>query len=150
LIRQFEAGELEQTRELFREYAAWVGDEICFRKFERELAELPGAYAPPEGRLLLAFVGEQLAGCVALRRFAAEIGEMKRLYVRPAFRGSGLGRELAGRLIAEARIARYNVLRLDSLPRMERAIAMYRGLGFYEIPRYSDNPEGSVCFEVRL
>jgi putative acetyltransferase len=150
LIRQFEAGELEQTRELFREYAAWVGDEICFRKFERELAELPGAYAPPEGRLLLAFVGEQLAGCVALRRFAAEIGEMKRLYVRPAFRGSGLGRELAGKLIAEARIARYNVLRLDSLPRMERAIAMYRGLGFYEIPRYSDNPEGSVCFEVRL
>jgi carbonic anhydrase len=150
LIRQFELIDLEPTRKLFREYAAWVGDEICFQKFRRELAELPGGYAPPEGRLLLAMVDGQLAGCVALRKFAAEIGEMKRLYVRPAFRGSGLGRELAGKLIAEARIARYNVLRLDSLPRMERAIAMYRSLGFYEIPRYSDNPEGSVCLEVRL
>jgi putative acetyltransferase len=150
VIRQFEASDLEPARELFHEYAAWVGDEICFRKFQRELAELPGGYAPPEGRLLLAFVEEQLAGCVALRRFAAEIGEMKRLYVRPEFRGTGLGRELAGRLIAEARDAGYKLLRLDSLPRMDRAIAMYRGLGFYEIPCYSDNPDGAICFEVRL
>ena len=87
---------------------------------------------------------------MALRRFAAEIGEMKRMYVRPAFRGTGLGRELAERLIAEARGAGYKLLRLDSLPRMERAIAMYRGLGFCEIPRYSDNPDGAVCFEARL
>jgi carbonic anhydrase len=150
LIRQFEAEDLGPTRELFREYAAWVGDEICFQKFQRELAELPGGYAPPEGRLLLAMVDGQLAGCVALRRFAAEIGEMKRLYVRPAFRGTGLGRELAGQLIVEAKDAGYKLLRLDSMPRMERAIAMYRGLGFYEIPRYSDNPDGAVCFEVRL
>jgi ribosomal protein S18 acetylase RimI-like enzyme len=100
--------------------------------------------------LLLAFVEEQLAGCVALRRFAAEIGEMKRLYVRPAFRGTGLGRKLAGRLVSEARAAGYKLLRLDSLSRMELAIAMYRGLGFYEIPRYSDNPAGAMCFEVRL
>jgi ribosomal protein S18 acetylase RimI-like enzyme len=127
-----------------------VGDEICFEKFQRELAELPGGYAPPEGRLLLAFVERQLAGCVALRRFAAEIGEMKRLYVRPEFRGTGLGRELARQLIAEAKDAGYKLLRLDSLPRMERAIAMYRGLGFYEIPRYSDNPDGAICFETQL
>ncbi len=150
MIRQFEADDLGPTRELFREYAVWVGDGICFRKFELELAELPGGYAPPEGRLLLAFVEEQLAGCVALRRFAAEIGEMKRLYVRPAFRGTGLGRKLAGRLVSEARAAGYKLLRLDSLSRMELAIAMYRGLGFYEIPRYSDNPAGAMCFEVRL
>ena len=150
LIRQFEARDLEPTRELFREYAAWVGDEICFRKFERELAELPGAYAPPEGRLLLAFVEEQLAGCVALRRFAAEIGEMKRLYARPAYRGTGLGRELTRQLIVEAQNAGYKLLRLDSLPRMEWAIAMYRDLGFYEIPRYSDNPDGAICFEAAI
>ena len=150
MIRQFEGEDLEPTRELFHEYAAWVGDEICFEKFQRELAELPGGYAPPEGRLLLAFVERQLAGCVALRRFAAEIGEMKRLYVRPEFRGTGLGRELARQLIAEAKDAGYKLLRLDSLPRMERAIAMYRGLGFYEIPRYSDNPDGAICFETQL
>jgi ribosomal protein S18 acetylase RimI-like enzyme len=150
VIRQFEGEDLEPTRELFHEYAAWVGDEICFEKFQRELAELPGGYAPPEGRLLLAFVERQLAGCVALRRFAAEIGEMKRLYVRPEFRGTGLGRELARQLIAEAKDAGYKLLRLDSLPRMERAIAMYRGLGFYEIPRYSDNPDGAICFETQL
>jgi len=100
--------------------------------------------------LLLAMVDGQLAGCVALRRFTAEIGEMKRLYLSPAFRGTGLGRELAGQLMAEATDAGYKLLRLDSMPRMERAIAMYRGLGFYEIPRYSDNPDGAVCFEVKL
>ena len=150
MIRPFEADDLAATREIFREYAAWVGDEICFQKFERELAELPGGYAPPEGRLLLGFVEGQLAGCVALRRFSAEIGEMKRLYVRPAFRGTGLGRELARRLIVEAKDSGYKLLRLDSLPRMERAIAMYRDLGFYEIPRYSDNPDGAICFEARL
>ena len=138
------------TREIFREYAAWVGDEICFQKFQRELAELPGGYAPPEGRLMLAVVDGLLAGCVALRRFATEIGEMKRLYVRPAFRGAGLGRELAGQLMAEAKGAGYKLLRLDSLPRMKRAVAMYRSLGFYEIPRYSDNPDGAICFEARL
>jgi ribosomal protein S18 acetylase RimI-like enzyme len=150
VIRQFEAGDLEPTRELFREYAAWVGDEICFQKFQRELKELPGGYAPPDGRLLLGVVGGQLAGCVALRRFASDVGEMKRLYVRPAFRGTGLGRELTGRLMAGARDTGYKLLRLDSLPRMERAIAMYRALGFYEIPRYGDNPDGAVCFELRL
>jgi putative acetyltransferase len=150
VIRQFEEEDLGPTRDLFLEYAAWVGDEICFRKFQRELTELPGGYAPPEGRLLLAFVERQLAGCVALRRFAAEIGEMKRLYVRRAFRGTGLGQELATQLVAEAREAGYRLLRLDSLPRMERAIAMYRGLGFYEIPRYSDNPDGAICFEIQL
>jgi GNAT superfamily N-acetyltransferase len=128
LIRQFEAEDLGPARELFREYAAWVGDEICFQTFQRELAELPGSYAPPEGRLLLAFVDGRLAGCIALRRLAAEIGEMKRLYVRPAFRGTGLGRELVSTLIAGARDTGYRLLRLDSLPRMERAIAMYRDL----------------------
>lgn len=150
MIRPAKAEELAEVRAIFREYAEWVGDAICFQAFERELAGLPGRYGPPEGRLLLAFSGAELAGCVALRRLSAEAGEVKRLYVRAAFRGGGLGLALMKAVIAAAREVGYALLRLDTLPRMEGAIRMYRGLGFREIPRYGDNPPGALCFELGL
>jgi ribosomal protein S18 acetylase RimI-like enzyme len=127
-----------------------VGDHICFSAFEREMAELPGRYAPPEGRLLVAFSGDLLAGCVALRKLDAGIGEMKRLYVRPEFRHGGLGKLLVAQVIAEARGAGYQMLRLDTLPSMERAVALYRAFGFEEIPPYSDNPASAICFQLAL
>jgi ribosomal protein S18 acetylase RimI-like enzyme len=150
LIRPAQAEDIEEVRRLFREYAEWVGSEICFESFARELAELPGRYAPPGGRLLLAFVDGRLAGCVALRWLEPGICEMKRLYIQPEFRGSGLGRSLVERVIGEAGESGYRFLRLDTLPRMERAVAMYRAFGFYEIPRYADNPASAICFELLL
>jgi ribosomal protein S18 acetylase RimI-like enzyme len=137
---------MDAVRELFREYAEWVGSPICFESFTREMTELPGRYAP----LLIAFHDDQLAGCAALREIGDGIGEMKRLYVRPAFQGNGLGRSLVERVIAEANAARYQALRLDTLPKMERAIALYRSLGFHEIPPYGDNPPEAICFALEL
>jgi N-acetylglutamate synthase-like GNAT family acetyltransferase len=145
-IRKAEPTEVDAVRELFREYAEWVGSPICFTSFERELAELPGHYAP----ILIAAESGQLAGCAALRKIGNGVGEMKRLYVRPAFRGGGLGRLLVDRVIAEAQTAGYRLLRLDTLPVMERAIALYRGIGFREIPPYGDNPPEAICFELAL
>ncbi len=150
MIRAAQAGDIAPVRVLFREYAGWVGDHICFPAFERETEELPGLYAPPDGRLLIAFRGDHLAGCVALCKLNAGIGEMKRLYVRPGFRHAGLGRLLVARIIEDARAAGYQLLRLDTLPRMERAVALYRTCGFREIPRYGDNPESAICFELVL
>jgi ribosomal protein S18 acetylase RimI-like enzyme len=137
---------MDAVRELFREYAVWVGSSICFSSFEREMAELPGRYVP----LLIAFHADQLAGCAALRQIGDGIGEMKRVYIRPAFQGSGLGRSLVERVIAEAKAAGYRALRLDTLPKMDRAIALYRSLGFHEIPPYGDNPPEAICFELPL
>jgi ribosomal protein S18 acetylase RimI-like enzyme len=150
VILPAEAHQLDAVREIFREYAAWVGDDICFASFEKELAALPGRYAPPGGCLLLDWQGDGLAACAALREFAPEIGEMKRLYVRPEFRSLRLGRALIDRIVEESRTAGHRVLRLDTLPKMQRAIALYRELGFREIPHYSDNPPTSICFELRL
>ncbi len=150
MIRTAQADDIDEVRALFREYADFVGDEICFGSFAVELAGLPGRYAPPEGRLLLGFVEDRLAGCAALRPLGPGVCEMKRLYVRPEFRGSGLGRSLVERIIGEAREAGYRFLRLDTLPRMERAMAMYQAFGFREIPRYGDNPESAICFELEL
>ena len=126
------------VRELFREYAEWVGDP--------NLAELVGRNA----QVFIAFQADQMAGCVVLRKFGDGIGEMKRLYVRPAFQGLGLGRSLSERVIAEAKSAGYRVLRLDTLPMMEHAIALYRALGFREIPPYGDNCPGAICFELPI
>ncbi len=150
MIRAAQAEDLAEVREIFREYAAWVGNDICFQAFERELATLPGRYAPPSGRLLLAFSGERLVGCAALRGLEPGVGEMKRLYVREEARGAGLGRELAQRIIREARESGYHSLRLDTLPRMESAIRLYRDLGFSEIPPYGDNPPEAICLELTL
>jgi ribosomal protein S18 acetylase RimI-like enzyme len=132
------------TREIFREYAQSLDVELCFQNFEHELASLPGDYAAPAGALLLAFVDGQLAGCGALRALHdADNGnscEMKRLYVRPAFRRFGLGRVMAQALLDEAQRIGYSEVLLDTLDDMEAARGLYASLGFEEIPPYYYNP----------
>src|SRR5215472_3948181 len=146
------AAQIAQARELFLEYAKSLGFSLCFQNFEQELANLPGDYAPPEGRLLLAEYEGQLAACVALHKLDADICEMKRLYLRPQFRGRGLGRILADRILAEARQIGYRRMRLDTVePVMKDAVAMYRKLGFKEIPAYRPNPNaGTLYMELLL
>jgi ribosomal protein S18 acetylase RimI-like enzyme len=143
--------EVLMVRCLFEEYAASLGIDLCFQSFEQELAGLPGSYAPPEGRLLLAREDGQTAGCIALRPLEPGICEMKRLYVRPAFRAHGIGRVLVDRIVQEARQVGYRLMRLDTLPSMAAALALYRRLGFREIAPYYENPvEGAVFLELQL
>lgn len=168
------AAQIEQIRELFLEYAKSLGFSLCFQGFDQELAGLPGDYAPPEGRLLLAEYDGQVAGCGALHKVEKHvsrvasseagikvtdntqaderIGEMKRLYLRPAFRGKGLGRALAERILREARGIGYAKLRLDTVePVMQDAVAMYRRMGFREIAPYRENPmAGTLYMELDL
>jgi len=151
IVEASDADAVAQARELFCEYAAESQLDLCFQNFETELAGLPGAYAPPEGRLLLALYEGQLAGCVALRKFEDGVCEMKRLFVRPAFRGQGIGRLLARRVIEEARVAGYSTMRLDTLARMRAAIMLYESLGFRRIEAYRPNPlEDAVYLELSL
>ena len=144
--------DIAEIRKLFLEYAEWLGFSLCFQGFEQELATLPGKYAAPEGRLLLAHCDGAIAGCAALRPIAPGVCEMKRLYVRSQFRGHGLGLKLATHLIAEAQSIGYELMRLDTIPdKMPEAYRMYRQLGFYEIPAYCDNPQPHPCYmELRL
>jgi putative acetyltransferase len=145
------ATHVAQARELFQEYEASLGICLCFQNFEEELASLPGDYAPPQGRLLLALDGAQITGCVALRQIDGETCEMKRLYVRPAFRGQGVGRELATTIIEQARSIGYVRMRLDTLSSMKEAIALYQSLGFLPTEPYRHNPiEGAIFMELGL
>ena len=145
------AQDLGEVRVLFEEYSALVAEALCFQNFGAELEALPGAYAPPGGALLIARNGSEAAGCVALRQLDAGTGEMKRMYVRERHRGSGLGRRLALAIIEEAKQRKFKRMVLDTLPKLETAIALYRDLGFRETSPYLPAPTpGAVCFELRL
>ncbi len=145
------AKDVEEARILFGEYSGLVAEALCFQNFDAELEALPGDYAPPTGVLLIARDGEAAAGCVALRRVDAGTGEMKRMYVRERYRGSGLGRRLALAVIEEAKQRRYARMVLDTLPKLATAIALYRDLGFRETGPYLASPTpGALCFELRL
>lgn len=140
LVQIQSAEDLSQARALFTEYAGSLGFDLSFQKFEEELAGLPGEYAPPRGRLILALDGDEAMGCAALRELTPVVCEMKRLYVRPAFRGKGTGRALAEAVIEEARGIGYRRMWLDTVPSMAAAIALYRSLGFHPIAPYRENP----------
>jgi GNAT superfamily N-acetyltransferase len=142
IIRLAMPADLDEIRAMLREYAAWLEVDLCFQNFEQELAGLPGDYAPPRGRLLIA----EGAGCVALREIDGEICEMKRLYVRPNHRGTGLGRSLVQVIIDEARMIGYRRMRLDTMPKMDTAQGIYAKFGFREIAAYRYNPEPGARF----
>jgi GNAT superfamily N-acetyltransferase len=143
---------IDSARTLFEEYAVSLGFSLCFQNFDQELKNLPGAYAPPDGRLLLAVENDELAGCIALRKLARGVCEMKRLFVRPTHRATGLGRFLAESVIDEARKLGYTHMRLDTIPgKMDKAIALYQSLGFVEIEPYCENPvAGAKFLELKL
>jgi ribosomal protein S18 acetylase RimI-like enzyme len=152
--------QLPALRALLLEYQRWTGVDLCFQDFEQEMQALPGAYAPPDGRLYLTWLGNglashdasmQLVGCVALRRHDAQSGEMKRLYLRPAYQGQGFGKLMAQHIIADARQIGYQRLLLDTLPIMQSAQALYAKLGFEETTAYIHNPvEGVKYMQLHL
>jgi GNAT superfamily N-acetyltransferase len=151
-IRPVEEGaDLDAARDLFLEYARSLPFGLDFQDFDAELESLPGAYAAPRGRILLAWAGSVAAGCVALRPIDGGCCEMKRMYLRPQFRGTGLGRALAEAILAEARSIGYRTMRLDTVPGMDAALALYRSLGFAPIPPYRHNPiPGAIFLEAAL
>ena len=149
IIPAVEAHHIARVRVLFREYQQSLGVDLGYQGFDEEVAGLPGAYAPPRGRLLIALDGDEAAGCVALRPLGDEVCEMKRLYLRPVLRGRGAGRVLAERIIDEARAIGYRAMRLDTLPTMKDAIALYRRLGFREIAPYYPSPVAGTLYLER-
>ena len=152
LLRATLPEHIEHVRALFLEYGGSLGFSLCFQSFDEEVKNLPGAYGPPDGVLLLARCADHFAGCIALRKLEAGVCEMKRLYVRPGDRGLGLGRMLVERLIAEARLIGYQRMRLDTVgSAMKDAVALYRRLGFREIAPYSSIPiESALWMELLL
>lgn len=146
-----EPGLVPDVRQLFLEYADSLGFDLCFQGFKEELENLPGSYAPPRGRLYLASVGGEFVGCVGLRPLDRLVGEMKRLYVKPAFRGHGIGRALVYQLIMDARQIGYDRMYLDTIETMTEAMALYRSVGFEECEPYSYHPvPGTRCFSLML
>jgi len=144
-------GQMDAVRALFAEYAESLDFKLCFQDFDRELAGLPGDYAPPSGRILMAEVNGAVAGCVALRALSETVCEMKRLYVRPAYRKLKIGRRLAAAIVEAGRDIGYRTMRLDTVPSMQAAIALYRSLGFREIAPYRRNPvPGALFMELDL
>ena len=151
IVKAHAGHHLQIARSLFEDYAASLGLSLDFQNFDEELATLPGDYAPPTGHLLLAFWQGQAAGCVALRKLGEGVCEMKRMYVKSHFQGLKIGRSLAGAMITQARESGYTRMRLDTLPSMGRARAMYAALGFQEIAPYRYNPvEGTAFMELIL
>lgn len=138
--------EVETARRLFQQYAAELGVDLCFQGFAEELRTLPGLYAPPEGRLLLGWLGDQAVGCVGLRPRSADMCEMKRLFLQPSFRNAGFGRTLADRVVAEARSIGYRCMVLDTLASMKSALTLYHSLGFRPCPAYYPNPLPDVVY----
>jgi putative acetyltransferase len=138
--------DLVAAKELFQQYAAEIGVDLCFQGFAEELAALPGKYAPPEGRLLLAKADDRIAGCVALRKLGDDVCEMKRLYVLPEFRARKAGRELALRIVREAAEIGHTTMYLDTLASMHAARRLYRSLGFEQIAPYYHNPLDGVIY----
>ena len=135
-------------KRLFLEYAETLGFSICFQNFEQELANIHRQYAPPEGCLLLVNSGRETVGCAGVRRWENDLAELKRMYLRPAYRGGGQGRQLLNTALEQARELGYRRIRLDTLPTMVAAIALYREAGFYDIPAYRENPfEGTLYLE---
>lgn len=154
-MRLFQAvseSELQYARKLFEEYAAGLGFSLCFQNFDKELANLPGDYAAPGGRLLLAELEGEVAGCVALRKLDDSTCEMKRLFVRSEFRGQKLGKSLIQAIISEAQAIGYRRMRLDTIPgKMDDAISLYRNIGFKEVGPYYNNPTpGTMYMELDL
>lgn len=151
IVEASSPAELATAAMLFAEYADALGIDLSFQGFENELATLPGSYAPPAGRILLAYDCSSPAGCVALRSLGGRVCELKRLFVRPGYRGTGLGRRLADAALAAAVELGYERIRLDTLPEMDRAQELYRSLGFVEIEPYAVNPvPGARFLERRL
>ncbi|HQT90588.1 MAG TPA: GNAT family N-acetyltransferase [Candidatus Kryptobacter bacterium] len=150
-VRKSDEESLLQVRDLFLEYADSLDFDLGFQDFDRELAELPGEYSEPDGRLFIAYESGKPAGCVALRKIDEGICEMKRLYVRPEFRGRAIGRVLAERVVSVAKKLGYGKMRLDTVSSMTEAITLYRSLGFVEIGKYRLNPlPGALFLELDL
>jgi ribosomal protein S18 acetylase RimI-like enzyme len=150
IVRATAPSHIRTIRDLFREYEAFLQVDLCFQRFEEELASLPGRYAPPQGALLLASAAGQAAGCVAMRPLDDGVCEMKRLYVRPSYLGQGIGKKLALSVIERAGEAGYARMRLDTLEKLKPALSLYTALGFQKCPPYYANPLADVVYMERL
>jgi len=144
--------EIKEVKSLFIEYAQSLNFDLCFQGFDEEINSLPGKYSQPDGIIFLAKIEEKFAGCIALRNLGEGICEMKRLYVRPQYRGFGIGKILCDKLFEKAKSIGYEKMRLDTIAnQMQTAIELYKSYGFYEISAYYDNPqEGVVYMEMKL
>ena len=147
MLQPTSKSEIDEARSIFREYEQWLGMSLCFQSFEEELADLPGKYSPPEGRLYLARIDAETVGCIGLRKIGDGVCEMKRLYLRESARGRGVGVALIEKIISDAKEIGYEKMRLDTYPpKMGKAVGLYESHGFYKIPAYYHNPHDGVLF----